>query len=259
MMALNENVVYRYDGTLDGMLTCIFESFEQHESPAAILTPRDTQCSLFETRVIPTHPEKAARVVAGLRRVAGNEAADIVMLSHLTCLPDKERHALSFTRLAMKAGASACNMLADQRVNVLLQAIRSLQLEAHHLCGFIRFTESEQTLVALISPKNDVLLLLDDHFSDRFPDERFIIYDRNRMTALMHLPGISRIVPVNELKTPALSEEELCVQRLWQRFHQTIAIDGRLNAKLQQNLLPLRFRPNMTEFQPGNDLLLKGG
>ena len=249
-MPLREDIVYRYDGTLDGLLTCIFESYAQRESPAAILSPEEPQCSLFETRSIATCLEKAGRVLAGLRRTAGYEAADIVQLSHLTCLPEKERHALAFTRLAMKTGRAACSMLADPRVSVLNQAIRALQIEAHHLCGFVRFTESDGTLVSLIAPKNDVLPLLDEHFSDRFPEERFIIYDRSRMTALMHLPGMSRIVPVRELRIPAVMEKELDVQNLWRRFHQTIAIDSRSNRKLQQNLLPLRFRPDMTEFQP---------
>lgn len=249
-MALREDVIYRYDGTLDGLLTCIFEAFACREAPAAILSPRETQYSLFETRFIPTDPAKAERVINGLRRTAGDEAADLVQLSHLTCLPGKELHALSFTRLAMKAGRTACGMLADHRVNTLNRAVRFLQIEAHHLCGFVRFAESDGTLVSLITPKNDVLPLLAEHFTDRFPEERFIIYDRNRMTALMHIPGASRIVPINELKIPPLSEEELDVQRLWRRFHQTIAIEGRVNKKLQRNLMPLRFRPDMTEFQP---------
>lgn len=253
-MALREDIVYRYDGTMDGMLTCIFESYARREAPSAILSPRETQYSLFETRMVPTDREKAERVVNGLRRTAGSEAADLVQLSHLTCLPEKELHALSFTRLAMKTGPQTCSMLADHRVNILNRAVRFLQVEAHHLCGFIRFTESEGTLVSLITPKNDVLPLLDEHFSDRFPEEHFIIYDRNRLMALMHLPGMSRIVPINEMKIPAISERELDIQRLWRRFHQTIAIEGRINPKLQRDLMPLRFRPDMTEFQPESSL-----
>lgn len=249
-MALREDIIYRYDGTPDGMLTCIFEAFARREAPAAILSPDDAQASLFEMIAIQTDTSKAARVLAGLRRTAGYEAADLVQLAHLTCLPDKELHALAFTRLAMKTGPAACDMLTDHRVNIINKAVRNLQIEAHHLCGFVRFIEIEGTLVSLIDPKNTVLPLLDAHFSDRFPCERFIIYDRTHRTALMHLPGESRIVPLNELKIPAISEKELDIQRMWRRFHETIAIEGRLNKNLQRNLMPLRFRPNMTEFQP---------
>lgn len=249
-MPLREDIVYRYDGTQDGMLCCIFEAFAHKEVPAAILSPDDAQASLFETRIIPSDPGKAKRVIAGIRKTAGAEAADLVLLTHLTGLPERELHALAFTRLAMKTGPSVCDMLADQRVNLIVKAVRSLQIEAHHLCGFVRFTETDGTLVSLIEPKNDVLPLLEEHFSDRFSGERFIIYDRKRRKALMHLPDASRIVPLDELKMPALSEQELDIQRLWRRFYQTIAIEGRINRNLQKNLLPLRFRPDMTEFQP---------
>ena len=247
-MALREDIVYRYDGSSDGMLTCIFEAFARKESPAAILSPDDQQSSLFETRMIAADSEKADRVLAGLKKTAGSEAADLVQLTHLTCLPERELHALAFTRFAMKTGRSACSLLADLRVNTLNKAVRFLQAEAHHLCGFVRFTETDGTLVSLIEPKNDVLPLLAEHFSDRYPEERFIIYDRGRRHALMHMPGETRIVPLDELRIPAASEQELNIQRLWRRFHQTIAIDGRLNKQLQQHLMPLRFRPCMTEF-----------
>lgn len=260
MMALNENVVYRYDGTLDGMLSCIFESYAQHELPFAILGPREQQSVLFPVRAVPGDPEKADRVLAGLRRTAGYEAADLVQLSFLTCLPERERHALLFTRFAMKTGRAACEMLADHRVNILNRAVRFLQTEAHHLCGFIRFAEHDHTLVSIIDPKNDVLPLIDSHFSDRYPEEWFIIYDRLRRKALMHMPGESRIVPLNELKICPVSREELDIQQLWRRFHHTIAIEGRINPRLQNSLLPLRFRPDMTEFQPEAeaDFRLKG-
>lgn len=249
-MALREDIVYRYDGTLDGMLTCIFEAFARKESPFAILSSREPQSSLFETRIIPSDCEKADRVIRGVERTAGSEAADLIRLTYLTCLPDKELRVLSFTRLAMKTGRGVCNMLNDHRVNLIDKAVRNLQIEAHHLCGFIRFTEADGTLVSLIEPHNDVLPLLVAHFSDRFCEERFIIYDQKRRAALMHLPGMSRIVPIDELKIPAPSDRETEIQQLWRRFHETIAIEGRINRKLQQNLMPLRFRPNMTEFQP---------
>lgn len=248
-MPLKEEIVYQYDGTLDGMLCCIFASYEYHELPASIFGPDEQQTTLFLTRLIPSDPEKADRVLKGLYRKAGTEAAELVQLCHLTCLPDKERHALGFVRLAMKLGRTACSLLTAPHVCQINQAVRFLQTEAHHLCGFIRFTEVDRTLVSMITPKNNVLPLLDSHFSDRFPEERFIIYDRTRRLALMHLPGSSKIVPLRELKLPALSAHELDIQMLWRRFHETIAIEGRINTSLQQNNLPLRFRPDMTEFQ----------
>ena len=87
MHHLREDIIYLYDGTLDGVLTCIFESFARREMPSVILPPEQRQCSLFETRVVATDCEKADRVIRGLIRTAGEEAAEVTQLAHLTALP----------------------------------------------------------------------------------------------------------------------------------------------------------------------------
>ena len=45
-----------------------------------------------------------------------------------------------------------------------------------------------------------------------------------------------------------LSEEELLFGQLWKEFCSSNAIAGRNNPALQNQLLPVRFRPFMTEF-----------
>lgn len=142
------------------------------------------------------------------------------------------------------------NNLTDARVNALWHGVNFLTREAHHYMGFVRFNEIDGVLASVIQPKNRVLPLLDPHFSDRFNAERFIIYDATHREALMHMPGCSRIVPLNEFRLPVVGTNELQIQALWKRFHETIAIEGRLNPNLQRSNLPLRHRPFMTEFQP---------
>ncbi|MBQ8953916.1 MAG: TIGR03915 family putative DNA repair protein, partial [Clostridia bacterium] len=155
-----------------------------------------------------------------------------------------------FLRLGFSMGPAVMNHLADARVNALMSGVRYLEREAHHYMGFVRFTEIDGVLASVIQPKNRVLPLIDPHFSDRFNAERFIIHDAAHRCALMHMPGCSRIVPMDALRITAASPHELQVQALWKRFHETIAIEGRLNPQLQRSNMPLRFRPNMTEFQP---------
>ena len=47
----------------------------------------------------------------------------------------------------------------------------------------------------------------------------------------------------------SLRREELCWQNLWKVFYRTIAVEGRRNPKLRQNLCPKRFWPLMTELE----------
>ena len=48
-------------------------------------------------------------------------------------------------------------------------------------------------------------------------------------------------------------------QELFKQFCDSIAIEARINPKLQMNMLPLRFRPNMTEFQGDRNESTDGG
>ena len=45
------------------------------------------------------------------------------------------------------------------------------------------------------------------------------------------------------------SELENEYQDLFRRFCESVAIEARVNPALQRSMLPMRFRPNMTEFQ----------
>lgn len=247
---MRTDVVYRYDGSFDGLLCCLFQSYVRHELPCAVLSPDDTQTLLFETVDIETDYDQAARVIEGVTEKVSNDAMNFMRMAHLTCLDNRDAAILLFGRLAMSVGPSIMNHLGDARVNTLYRGINFLEREAHHYMGFVRFSEVDGTLAAVIRPKNRVLPLLDPHFSDRFSSERFIIHDVTHAQALMHVPGLSRIVHMDSFTLPVLSPDEMNIAALWRRFHTVIAIDGRKNLALQQSLLPLRHRPVMTEFAP---------
>ena len=59
------DVVYLYDGSFEGFLCCVFESFAQHELPFAVWTPERETATLYPVKLprqagrrdgIPRHP-----------------------------------------------------------------------------------------------------------------------------------------------------------------------------------------------------------
>ena len=58
------DVVYLYDGSFEGFLCCVFESFAQHELPFAVWTPERETATLYPVKEIPTDRAKARRVFA---------------------------------------------------------------------------------------------------------------------------------------------------------------------------------------------------
>ncbi|HIW49350.1 MAG TPA: TIGR03915 family putative DNA repair protein, partial [Candidatus Blautia intestinavium] len=124
--------------------------------------------------------------------------------------------------------------------------------EIHSFYGFVRFRElGGGVLYSCISPQNDILEFLEPHFSDRFPNENWMIYDQNRHKVLTHPRGgectVYREVIPNQSRE-GLPADEDAYEDLWKAFCRYITIPERKNPSLQKQFVPLKFRSNMTEF-----------
>lgn len=239
---------YEYDGSFEGLLCCVFASYELREIPVDILSPDTDALSLFPVRRIVTDPEKANRVMISIPAKMGQEALEFVQNAFLTCMEQKELQILLFLRLGYRHGPSVLNMLTNDVVNKLFKAVTHLQRESHLLCGFVRFSVFNGALAAEIEPKNCVLPLLTKHFCERFPDERFLIHDKTHGMALIYEPYRSAIIPIIDLELPEPDEDELNFRELWQQFYRSISIEARHNPKLRMNHMPKRYWKYLTEF-----------
>lgn len=242
------NLNYRYDGTFDGLLCCVFQSYSKKEIPMDILGP-DAPPTFFPEREIETDAEKAARVLRSIPKKLGGEATGFLRRAYLTCLPHRELHMLLFLRLGYKTGPRVMNLLTDDTVHTLTAAVQFLGREAHLYKEFIRFSDFKGALVSEIEPKNLVLPLLIQHFCERLPEEQFLIYDRNHGMALIYHPHHAEIVPIESLELPEPDETERAYRELWRMFYKTIEIEGRHNPRCRMGLMPKRYWRCMTEFQ----------
>ena len=247
------NLIYQYDGSLDGLLCCIFESFLRNEEPLDILPADREQQSLWALHAVVTQPDRARRVWDALDHKISPLAREMVVRAFLTCLPHKELLILRFVRLGLQQGGKVTQQLGDETVMTLTRAIKSLWFEAHHFMGFLRFSENAGFLTAVISPKNQILPLVADHFINRYSQEDFLVYDDVHHMALVHRrDGQCGLMPMEDFSPPRPGAEEEYVRSLWQTFHTAIAISGRLNPRCQQTMCPKRFWKDMPEMpDPG--------
>ncbi|MCL6459636.1 MAG: TIGR03915 family putative DNA repair protein [Gorillibacterium sp.] len=246
-MSYRTDLAYRYDGSFEGLLCCVFESYAHKEMPIDILTEETIETILFETKWIVTNEGKAERVFKGIAEKISKEAQQLVRHGFLTIHPQKELLILQFIQLGFKYGKSVMDRLTDDTVDALLKAVRGLTSESHKLLGFVRFSVYDQVMAAVIEPKNEVLPLLEPHFCDRYPDETFLIYDQTHGRALVHRPGQSVIIPLDELTLPETDNIELTYRRLWKQFYDTIAIKERYNPRGQMSHMPKRYWQHLTE------------
>lgn len=241
------DLAYSYDGSFEGLLCCVFESYEQKEIPS-LISPPGVQQILFDTaKWIKTDKDKAQRVFNSIPVKISSRAQELVRLGFLTCIPNKELLILHFLRLGFKYGSKVMTMLTDDTVCSLQKAVRHLTSESHKYKGFVRFSVYGEALVAVIEPKNFVLPLLAEHFCDRFRNEEFMIYDKTHCMALIYQSQKAELIYVEELTLPEIDGTEVEYRLLWRQYYDTIAIAGRNNPRCRMNRMPKRYWGHLTE------------
>ncbi|MCI8649644.1 MAG: DNA metabolism protein [Anaerotruncus sp.] len=241
------DVIYTCDDSLWGILCCVFESYTRRELVTDIL-PEGT-LSLFPTYPVQTVEEHALRVYHSLERIS-NELCAWVEDAWFSCAPDRAICIYRFIRMAYQWGAPVLGMLAEPAVCAVYELVRTLRNEVHLMNEFLRFTEYNGALVSEIEPKCITLPRMQAHFTGRFPEETFLIFDRAHGLALFYRPYEWSIQEVEELQLPPLDEAEKAFQRLWKCYYESIAIQGRYNPACRMGHMPKRFWKHLTELSP---------
>ncbi len=243
------DLMYRYDGTWEGLLSCVFESFARREIPMDIQPWDEEQLSLLPCRTVETDLAKARRVSASLRTRISVDFYDFLTRAFLTCLSDRDRQILILIHKAYRTGPQILDHLTDSTVSKLTRAASQLAHEAHLLTGFVRFSLMGSILVSQIGPKNRVLPLLAPHFAQRYPREAFLIHDQTHGMALVYRPYEWAIVPMTGFEMAQADPEEAHYRALWRSYYEAIAVEGRENPRCRMSHMPKRYWQFMTEFQ----------
>ncbi len=207
---------------------------------------------------IETVQEKAGKVMHTIRTRFSEEILEELYLVACSNGEDKADIVYHYIQLLLSMGMQARRHLSDPYMIRAMELSRAAGNERHHYLGFLRFIETRQgILLGRFEPKNNVTELVMPHFADRFPEERFVIWDTRRNVAGIHLHGKDYIM---QFLTPAQAEQlgryrekEEETEQLWRVFVESISVKARENKELQRNNLPLRFRSYMPEFHTPTD------
>ncbi|WP_075717412.1 TIGR03915 family putative DNA repair protein [Roseburia sp. 499] len=258
--------IFLCEDSVDGIFTGVYDAWASHygHRNISLTTRTPDNYTLFDEYISVTPDAEKSHKVGNtlLQRLGANVYSQICEAASALEEPSRKSNQLSkadaiyrtiVLGLSLKDGRHVLEYLGEPYVNRVFQLSRATSNEAHHLLGFLRFQELENgVLFARIHPKNDVLPLLGDHFSDRLPEENFMIYDETRKKAALHRKGsyffLTGTEGLNEEMLHRFSSEELEYQRLWCGFFESIAIEARRNPKLQNQNIPKRFQKDAVEF-----------
>ena len=256
--------VYVFDGTMDGLLSAVFDAFLLKEEPERLLTGGDV-LPLFCERIykVTTDAEKARRVWTGLEKQLPREALRVISTSQLSELQELWQPLFMLACKVFRQGKEVVRNFADPDVLTVTQIARRVAHEAHRMMQFVRFQKAKDgTYLAVISPDHNVLPLIVDHFHDRFNDQPWLIYDARRHYGY-HYDGESPPIHItfeNETSVPfsladgklsddILSSDDHLLQDLWRTYFKAICIRQRLNPRKQLNDMPRRYWKYLTEKQ----------
>ncbi len=239
---------YLYDGTFEGLLSCIYAHYYQSKCHGIYRSNQYLGDLVAQNQNIVTDMSHAKKVYDAIPLKISQTSFRTIFHLFLSSCPDKESLILDYLILGFKIGSKIDSLHADPLVLRVQKESKKVSLEVHRFYGLVRFSDMGDFLYSKIEPDNDIIALLGPHFSDRFSPEKIIIHDNRRGIALFAHQGKWFVRDftqnVNHLKTDA----ELFFSGLWQDYHKTVAIKERINPKLQKQYMPKRYWDNLTEF-----------
>jgi len=251
--------ILQCEDSIEGIFSGVYEAWELkygHENTVLQINGTEgNNMELFSSYIplIPD-PEKAKKVLNTIRRRCSDRVYESLFRSACADAPDKADAIYRYIQTALKMGDKVFNHLTDPAVVRIMELSRAVGNAEHHYLGFLRFIEIPgNILLARFEPKPRLTELIMPHFVNRFPEERFVIWDTKRNEAGIHVPGQPYIMlQLSENQTAVLkqySEDNIKAEQMWKTFVEHISIKERENKKLQQSNLPLHFRTYMPEFQ----------
>lgn len=273
------------EDSLEGIFTGIYDAYlkkRPHEQVHLCVGQEDNYRLFAVYETCRPDEAKAVKVARTIGRELGHEAYMSICRALASPCPDKGEavYKTVVAGLSMKNRKQVMGNLKNPYIHRVFELARFTANEAHFHVEFLRFRELENgILYAPMGPKNNVITFVVPHFADRLPLENFVIHDTLRGIYALHPAGKDWYLvsgekartsgeepvwegerqqdgasgsPAGESLFPdgtSFSEGEEKYSELFTHFFHTIAIKERGNYNLQRNMLPLRYRKYMTEFQ----------
>lgn len=255
--------ILQCEDSIEGIFSAVYAAWELkygHENTVIqVLGFANTNIELFSTYIsLEPDAEKAQKVLNTIRRTCSDLVYERLFRTACADAADKGDAIYRYIQTALRMGSRVANHLTDPAVVRVMELARAVGNAEHHYLGFLRFIEiSGNILLARFAPKPRLTELIMPHFVDRFPEERFVIWDTVRNVAGVHVPGQNYIMlNLTENQVAMLqsyTEDNMKAEQMWKAFVESISIKERENLKLQQNNIPLHFRTYMPEFQTKGD------
>lgn len=253
-------IIYTYDGTFEGFLTCIFECYNRKDFPIDICSREGEQKYMFAEKLdVSCNSLKAERVWKGIQAKLSGRNQQLPFYAFLSGEKGIEMKIYRFLRRLFSAQFNIETDYGDSDVLYLTQTSQKVKKEAMQMMQFVRFQHTKDGLYFCgIEPRYDVIPMVIRHFQKRFTDQKWLLYDLKRNYGVLY--GNEKVEEVvishkeyssitGKVKENILQEGEEFYQKLWKSYFTHINIKERKNLRLQRQHMPRRFWKYLPEKQ----------
>lgn len=251
--------VFRYDKTFEGLLTAVFDAYYRKTFPERLLAEGEPEPMFTEhCHWVVSETDKSNRVWTALHHKLSKDICNMLMLVWLS---EEDRSDELLFRYIRKVFDSPNRIEMDFSDNDILkvkQVAQRVGKEKSYLIQFLRFQKGgDGTYFAPVAPRGNILPLCINYLTDRFSDQKWLIYDTKRHYGYYY--DLRRPVEITmqddahlldgKLPEELLAEDEKAHQERWKSYFKAMTITERINPRLHRQMLPRRFWKYLTEKQ----------
>ncbi len=254
---MKKDAILIYDGSFDGFLTCVFQTFEQQLSVVAIYTEDAAQPGLFSIpEIVVTNFQKAERVKKGLQEKLDPGGRRQIYFSFLSELPGIELLLLEYIKLIFTDNNFSSRDFGNPLILRISQTAKMVSREKHRMEAFVRFMlTKDEIYFSHIEPDFNVLPLILPHFESRYADQKWLIYDLKRKYGLFYNLHETNYISLDisgeifnkNYQASVYSASEMEFQELWKQYFNSTNIKSRKNLKLHRQHVPKRYWKYLSE------------
>lgn len=249
-----------YDGSFEGFLCAVFDVYEYKLSDVEIVPADKHQPGMFaEPHFVNYDLAHSDRVWKGLEKKLSLEAQKQVYRTFLSEIDGIENTLLKYIQYAFASEVVMEEDYSNTAVLTVFQTAKKVWREKHRMEAFVRFQKTADDLFyAVIDPDYNVLPLIAKHFTTRYADQRWMIYDSRRKYGTYYDgKGVQNVqiqfaedVANAENVSAAYDGNETIYQQLWKQYFKSVNIPARKNTKLHIQHMPRRYWKYLPEKQP---------
>ena len=253
---------YCFDGTMTGLLSCIFRAFEFKEFNVTVTANLHAQNALFdEFTQVASNDVHGQRVWQGLKQKVSSSSLKGFYYTFLAESDAAYQVLFDFAVYVFQNTRTVDKDYGHPAVIGLSQWTKQVGREKHRMEAFVRFKKCKDGLfLSLVKPDFNVLPLISKHFKSRYQDQKWLIYDEQRKFGIyydldqvhqikMNAEAVDQQLHIGHSQdfSIELDDDEVLYDQLWKDYFKSVNIEARRNMKLHIQYVPKRYWRYMNE------------